>query len=58
MQRTFPTRRTFNVRGQLLGKLGEDCYAALLSRLEGLTVAAVERPKRRRRRGPRKPVIA
>jgi hypothetical protein len=48
-------RRTFSVKSQLVGKLGEDGYAALV---EGLESAAQEPKRKRRRRPRRKPVAA
>jgi hypothetical protein len=45
--KTYPTRRNFGVRAQLLGKLGEDGFKSLLDTLEATTIA---RPPKRRRR--------
>ena len=54
-----PTRRTFDVKGQLVGKLGPRGYGTLLDQLREVTVPEPEapKPKRRRRRRLRKAVV-
>jgi hypothetical protein len=59
-KKEYNPRRTFSVKGQLVGKLGQQGFGQLLQSLEEITGPAdAPRPKRRRRGGRgRKPVAA
>lgn len=46
MQKTINYRRTFSVKGQLIGKLGPSGYAALVGELE----RGARKPRRQRRK--------
>lgn len=57
-QKQYNPRRTFSIKGQLVGKLGQQGFGQLLQDLAAVTGPAkaekggkVERPKRRRRGG-------
>jgi hypothetical protein len=61
-KKQYNPRRTFSVKGQLVGKLGQQGFGQLLQGLETVTVTPADppsKPKRRRRGGRgRKPVTA
>lgn len=53
-EKTYATRRTFSVKGQLLGKLGSDGFGQLLNQLGAVSSKTpVKGRNRRRRRGPK-----
>lgn len=54
-KKKYPTRRTFSVEGQLLGKLGEHGLEQLVTQLGGREDS---RPKRRPSRKPNRKVAA